>query len=187
MLSRLTNILKSKPLAVSLFANTTKTVAADILTQTVIEQKNEIDLKRLAVFTTFGCGYLGGWQYFLFNKCFVRVEQFLALRRFSKLSQSVTLTFLDMGVHTPLMYYPAFYMIKGQIEGKEPSQSMVEYKNNFASDMRSICQIWIPAQMINFSLVPLYLRMPYITSISFAWTVILSMMHGASKKTCSDT
>lgn len=179
---KVVSFLKMRPLVSSLVGNTLKTVGADILTQTMIEKKEDLDLKRLALFTTFGCAYLGGWQYFIFNKCFVFVQSAMTTRRISTLSQASALTFLDMGVHTPLMYYPSFYMMKGVLEDKTPTESLMEYRNNFSSDMTSICKVWIPAQMINFTLVPLYLRMPYITGVSFAWTVLLSMMRGDNTK-----
>ena len=38
--------------------------------------------------------------------------------------------------------------------------------------------IWIPAQTLNFSLVPLHLRIPFIGCVSFVYTAVLSKMRG---------
>jgi protein Mpv17 len=181
MASKVLELLKRRPLLVSLVSNTLKTAGADIFTQKFVEQKETLDTKRLAVFSTFGFAYLGGWQYLLFNKCFVRLETFLAVKNIGTITKSTILTGLDMCVHTPLVYFPSFYLIKGCIDNKNASCSMKDYKANFKHDMLSMWQVWIPAQLVNFSLVPLHLRMPYVTCVSFAWTVILSMMRGDHK------
>ncbi len=36
-----------------------------------------------------------------------------------------------------------------------------------------------PPQLVNFSVVPLHLRIPFVAGVSFAWTVILSVLRGA--------
>ena len=177
-LSRLNVFLKQKPLLVSLVSNTVKTAAADLVTQHLIEGKKETDWKRLSVFTTFGFAYLGGWQYYLFNHIFVKTEKLMRIAKWSSPYQAATLTFLDMAVHTPLMYYPAFYSLKHLLDGKTLNDAVVTYKKNISNDVVAMCRVWVPVQMVNFMFVPLHLRMPFITSVSFLWTIILSMMHG---------
>jgi protein Mpv17 len=177
--SRLNTFLKKHPLFVSLVGNTVKTASADIFTQTYIEKKKEIDYKRLSVFTTFGLVYLGGWQYFLFNNLFVKCEKLMTLAKYRSLTQSSILTFLDLGLHTPFMYYPSFYIIKGYLEKQSSNEIFQTYKKNIYSDLIAMWKLWLPVQMVNFSFVPLHMRMPFITSVSFGWTVILSMMRGA--------
>jgi protein Mpv17 len=171
--------LKQRPLLVSLVGNTVKTAIADGVTQMVIEEKGEIDRKRLLLFTAFGFGYLGGWQYYLFNKLFVKCEIAMLKLNYTRNVRACTLTFLDLAVHTPLMYFPAFYAFKGCVEGASFEQSVLNYKNNFRDDVLSLWKVWLPAQMFNFSCLPIHLRMPFITSVSFAWTIILSMHRGS--------
>lgn len=180
-LTKLNTFFKTRPLLVSLLGNTVKTASADIITQKYIDEKEHLDMRRLAVFTTFGCVYLGGWQYFLFNKLFVRCERAMAVAKLKPLMRSSILTFLDLGVHTPLMYYPCFYGIKSNLEGKDINHTLSTYKTNIYNDMLAMWKIWIPAQLTNFLLVPLHMRMPYITSVSFGWTIILSMMRGGNQ------
>eukprot|EP00887_Chlorella_sp_A99_P004985 scaffold4.g4985.t1 len=38
--------------------------------------------------------------------------------------------------------------------------------------------VWIPAQIVNFGVVPRHLRIPYVAAVSFGWTVIYSVMQG---------
>lgn len=178
MFTYINTFLRQRPLVVSLAANTVKTATADVITQVIIEDKNDIDLKRLGLFTTFGFVYLGGWQYFLFNKAFVRCEQHMTARKYGRGTSAAVLTFLDLGVHTPLLYFPSFYALKGYIDGQPVSDTVNKYKNNITEDMVSMCQLWLPAQLFNFSCVPIHMRMPYITSVSFLWTIVLSMQRG---------
>jgi protein Mpv17 len=178
MFKRINTLLKQRPLLVSLVGNTAKTISADVITQKVIEQKEEIDFKRLGLFASFGFAYLGGWQYYLFNKAFVEYDRYMRVKNLGVVTRSVVLTFLDLGVHTPLLYYPSFYALKGYVDGSSLNESAKKYTRNFTQDMISMWQLWFPAQMVNFSCVPVHLRMPFITCVSFAWTIILSMTRG---------
>lgn len=58
---------KANPFAFQLVVATGKTMAADLMTQTVAEGKkfDEIDWKRNGIFVVFGFAYLGGFQYWL--------------------------------------------------------------------------------------------------------------------------
>ncbi len=178
LVQRINNFMKQRPLLVSLLGNTAKTACADVVTQLVIEEKSEVDMKRLGVFTTFGFVYLGGWQYYLFNKVFVRCEKCMTVLKYSRPAKASTLTFMDLAVHTPFMYFPSFYALKGYVQGDKISNSYEKYKTNLLADVKSMWQVWLPAQMINFGYIPIHLRMPFITFVSFAWTIILSMQRG---------
>lgn len=178
ILSVINASLKKRPLFFSLTSNTVKAGLADYLTQKTIDGKSEIDQKRLLTFTIFGFSYLGGWQYLLYNKVFTRCEKVMKAYKYSKLSQSCVLTGMDMFVHTPFIYYPTFYSLKGWLENKDQKQSYQLWKTNFKEDMTLYCQLWVPAQIFNFAVLPLHYRMPFITSVSFAWTVLLSMSRG---------
>lgn len=178
VISRVNAFFKRYPLLVSLVGNTIKTASADIVTQKYLENKKELDIQRLTVFTSFGLVYLGGWQHYLFNNLFVRCEKIMTLAKYKPISQSIVLTFLDLGLHTPLMYYPSFYMIKGYLENQSIETVITTYNDNIKSDIITMWKIWFPAQMINFMFCPIHLRMPFITSVSFGWTIILSLMRG---------
>ena len=178
MLSIINNTLKKRPFLISLLSNTFKAGAADLITQKYVEQKHEIDKKRLLTFSFFGFSYLGGWQYFLFNKLFVRCETLMKIKGFSNYTQSIVLTGIDMGIHTPFMYFPTFYALKGWIEKESIDTSIQNMKMNLYDDIKAMWSLWIPAQFCNFVLLPLHLRMPFITSVSFIWTIILSMTRG---------
>eukprot|EP00873_Tetraselmis_striata_P025618 jgi/Tetstr1/445882/TSEL_003520.t1 len=70
---------KAQPFAFNIMIATVKTSIADLITQTTIEQKSEIDWKRNGVFVVFGMLYLGGFQYWLqvnmFRKWFPTMDR----------------------------------------------------------------------------------------------------------------
>ena len=58
---------RSHPFFVGASAATLKAATADCMIQTCVEGRSEIDVKRVAVFTTFCFGFTGCWQYYLYR------------------------------------------------------------------------------------------------------------------------
>ena len=60
------------PVMVAIMVATIKTGAADFLVQTQVEKcgLDNVDWRRVGLFTLFGAAYFGGFQYFLYVKCF---------------------------------------------------------------------------------------------------------------------
>ncbi|GAB5366336.1 hypothetical protein AAMO2058_001135300 [Amorphochlora amoebiformis] len=176
-----------------------KTQAADILTQIQFERRETIDYNRLRVFTIFGFFYLGGCQYFLYNKlmpwCFPRAVAFTRMSMNEKLTdvrgmmQVIGQVFLDLGVHIPFVYMPAYYTLKEAILSHDDGPildkikaGLTKYRKNLSEDWAAALKIWIPADLINFGLMPMHMRLPFMAFVSFGWTCLLSFMRGAGDK-----
>ena len=71
--SWLMRIPKSYPLAFGMVFSTFKTSFSDLLVQTTVEKRDEIDWRRNAAFASFGCFYLGGVQYLIYVPLFRRL------------------------------------------------------------------------------------------------------------------
>jgi hypothetical protein len=105
---------------------TTKTIAADIVVQTAVEGKSlqNVDYRRVGVFGAFGFLYLGVVQYGLYVKGMQRVFDKAALEKFcsapirEKIRDKVGLQILagtialDFFLIQPLLYWPAYYLVK---------------------------------------------------------------------------
>ena len=138
---------------------------------------HSIDWNRTAVFATFGFCYLGAFQYVLYvkfiNKTFERIinPQHIMLDRTAKI-------FFDQCIHTPFFYFPAFYFIKDRLQNDESKSAENKesemYRLPSMNDLSSAWKIWVPAQCVTFAMNR-HWRLPWISSISFIWTVILSM------------
>ena len=172
---------------------TVKTAAADLLAQTVIggTPLAEVDVQRSWLFCLFGALYLGSFQYFyqvqVFSKLF-DVEKFTQQSWSKKLQDKEGLinlslqTALDLAVLT-VIYLPTFYIFKASVfsGSSDPSlwvsTGIDNYTTNFAKDEVDLIKVWLPADLICFS-VPLYLRLPVRHVVSFVWTAYLSFARG---------
>jgi hypothetical protein len=42
-------------------------------------------------------------------------------------------------------------------------------------------KLWVPMQAINFSIMPVHMRVPFAAGVSFVWSCILSALRGEMK------
>lgn len=90
----------------------------------------------------------------------------------------------DVFVHLPFMYLPSFYVVKECVQGESwnPLElvygGLRKYYNNFMSDTSKIVAVWLPADILCFS-IPIYLRLPVRHALSLIWTSYLSFIRGS--------
>ena len=183
--------LRAHPFALSLFTATAKTAAADAVTQRYLEGAESIDRRRVTVFTLFGFWYLGGFQYFLYVRCFRRwfpaAEAFgdhatlaARLKDTAGLRDLAKQVFVGNFVHIPFAFLPCFYLtqeVTTHGAAASPTTALVSYRQNLWSDCVSAWTIWIPGHAVFFS-VPLWLRLPVNHAMSFLYVCLLSAMRG---------
>ncbi|KNC50766.1 peroxisomal membrane family protein [Thecamonas trahens ATCC 50062] len=187
--ARALRVPKERPFAFGMVFSGCKTSFADGLIQKVVEKRETMDWRRNASFALFGFVYLGAIQYALYVPVFQRIfpytTQWLAkpirarLKDTRGLRTMLAQVGLDQCVHHPLMYFPAFYGTKVLVNGGSVAQARAEYVGNLPSDMVALWKIWVPATIINFTVSPLWFRIPFVACTSLVWTCILSAMRGA--------
>ena len=131
--------------------------------------------RQCGVFGLFGVLYGSGPAFIVYNKLYPRLLG----------SDRVMATAaLDVAVHTPLIYFPAFYLINTAVFGDSLrprdlfNAAYLDWKNNLIEDVKMSILFWLPAHTLNFYFVPLHLRVPAISGIGFFWAVGLSMFRG---------
>lgn len=156
-----------------------KTIAADLVTQTLIEGTSfkDVDWTRTAVFGSFGFFYMGMFQYWLYNVKFFQWWPGISLKA------TAWKTAADQLVHTPFIYFPVFYFVRTSINERAVTKETLlsvrqTYKNNVFDDLKRYWTIWTPGIAITFGIMPLHLRLPFIAALSFFWVCILSYYHG---------
>ena len=187
---------KRNPFAFQLGVATSKTMAADLLTQTVAEGKSlsEVDWQRNGIFVVFGFGYLGCFQYWLmvtkYRQWFPTMDRFAKLTFAGKLKDTagimdaIKMVLFDVVVHMPMIYFPCYYTIKEFVSGKTwnpvdwVSDGVSKYKNNLKEDLTAMIQLWGPSDCIQFVL-PIHIRMPFRHLVSFFWTSYVSFTRGS--------
>lgn len=192
----ITTFPKRKPYATNIIIATVKTSAADLIVQLAEGKEEGIDWKRNAVFTAFGCVYLGAIQWFVYVTVFTKLcpnaIKFANMTFAEKMKfragqiDLVKQTCLDNFVHYTFIYFPVFYCFKEMIQGEAANKSVMEtvssalskYKENFVGDNKAIWALWVPFDMIIYA-VPIWMRLPLNHGVSLVWTMILSWMRGA--------
>jgi hypothetical protein len=54
-----------------------------------------------------------------------------------------------------------FYGMKGFVEGRSPQAIYEKYRTELWDNCKALWTIWVPAQLVNFSVVPRHLRIPF--------------------------
>jgi len=173
-----------------------KTSFSDWLVQSQLEKRERIDWQRNGTFAAFGFFYLGGVQYFLyvplFSRLFPSAAAYAAASVSAKLADGpgtrrmIAQVVIDQFVHHPLLYFPAFYSLKEVVKGGTVSEGLARYSNNYKEDLPALWKLWIPSTIINFSLMPMHMRIPWVASTSLIWTCIISYMRGDDMETNPD-
>eukprot|EP00892_Ulva_mutabilis_P003305 jgi/Ulvmu1/1346/UM011_0074.1 len=170
-----------RPFVVGVLTTGIKTSAADMFAQMVMEGRewNDIDWTRHTAFCIFGFAYLGGFQYLFYTKVLTGMTRPIT-ERMGHIASAPIKTLIDQAFHHPFLYFPTFYVLKYSLVQGEPTDLAIErYWEELWPNCQALWMIWVPAQLVNFSVVPAYLQIPFCAGVSFVWTVILSMMRGS--------
>jgi hypothetical protein len=193
-LQRLALVPVRHPLAFGVGISAAKTSLGDYIAQIHLEKKQHLDLRRSAVFFAWGAFYLGGVQYFVYSVLFPRVlfpsaASFVAKpvsqRLADRAGQLVVLkqVVLDQFVHHPFMLFPCFYVVKefievGAMKAGTMQDALGKYRANIWEDCKVCWSTWVPAFLFNFSVCPLWGRVPFVATVSMGFTVYFSYLRG---------
>ena len=87
---------------------------------------------------------------------------------------------LDQGIHWPLFAIPAFHIFRGLGEERDPIRSLRSCRTVWLSDIKACWAIWVqPARLLNFSVMPVGLRVHFVAFVSFGYTCHISWRRGA--------
>ena len=168
-----------------------KTALADVWTQRVILKRSlaALDRRRVLIFAAYGLCYLGLVQYWLFVLAFPALfpsaAMFAALPLAAKLGDHrgqravVCQVALDQAIHWPFFAIPMFHIFKGLVERRSLLASLRSCRAVWFSDVKACWAVWVPAGLINFSCMPLSLRVPFTALVSFGYTSFVSYRRGS--------
>ena len=75
----------------------------------------------------------------------------------------------------------SFYILQQSLRTGSPSGWVERYASNAQEDLAALWRFWVPAQIVNFSFCPLWLRIPFVATVSLAWTCVLSFKRGGGQ------
>ena len=63
----------------------------------------------------------------------------------------------------PFIYFPTFFLVKSVVEQqKDPVvYAFHKWQRDIWGSCKALWTIWVPAQLLNFALVPRYMRVPF--------------------------
>jgi hypothetical protein len=190
---------KENPFTFQMIVATGKTMAADLMVQTVAEGKSldEVDWKRNGIFVVFGFAYLGGFQWWLmvnkYRQWFPTMDKFAKMSFAEKLRypagilDAAKMVVFDITIHLPWMYFPTYYAVKEFVGGDSWNpvdwvvDGVTKYRVNMVDDITAMVKLWGPSDCIQF-ILPIHIRMPFRHMVSFFWTAYVSFTRGAIVK-----
>lgn len=87
---------------------------------------------------------------------------------------------LDNFVLAPMIWIPGAYVSKALFFQFPLKEAMVNYLDDIKVGglLQKYWKLWVPAQLLNFSIMPQHLRVPFVAGVGFLWFMILmSLTH----------
>mmetsp|Transcript_2749 Transcript_2749/g.3218 ORF Transcript_2749/g.3218 Transcript_2749/m.3218 type:complete len:276 (+) Transcript_2749:306-1133(+) len=169
-LHRFKNYASSGSWSFAVVLTSLKAGSADFLAQKYVEKRDEIDMKRLAVFTAFGAIYSGTMNHFLYTKYYP------IWFRGNNVGSAIRMNFTDNFINTPFLFFPTLYLLKEKIiGGGSVWDAFAKYRAEWYEGCKTAWGIWIPMHVITFGVVPTSLRTPFTTVISFFYYCSVSL------------
>jgi len=167
--------IANKPHQSTLAIYTLRGLVGDVVAQRM-EGRRSFDIRRTATYITW-CDLVGE----LYTRPWVSI---LCPRWFPtfvdgtiRWQNVVCALALDNFVLAPCIYYPAFYLFKSAAGGcfsvRTPLQ---QYRKEFWPQMKALWSLWIPAGLINLTMIPPPLRAAFNGAVGLIWVVILSLV-----------
>jgi len=163
-------------------------VAGDAIAQRRGGQK--YDVSRASSFVLFDAAYRGGFQHAAFPWIIAhcsgdflgRLVPSVASSIFDpNLLAAIECTAFNQLLVVPIVYYPLFFGITGAVQGLSLKDSLARARASFLDLTLRNWKFWIPAQLVQFYLLPIDLQVPFTCVMGLVWNVILSAAAGAAR------
>ncbi|KAF9000092.1 hypothetical protein BDQ17DRAFT_1360096 [Cyathus striatus] len=148
--------------------------AGDVVAQQLIEKRGkEHDFLRTARLTFYGGA--------LFGPCMTKWYQFLNRLKFSSPRKALIYrVYLDQLLLTPVAV-AFFYGSMATLEAR-PFEAWDRIKKAYIPTIIRNWAVYVPVQLLNFSLVPPHLRLVFVSVVSLFWNTYLSSANSKYEK-----
>ena len=179
------------PMALAMGVAGLKMSGADLTVQMGVERCERLDWRRTLAFAIFGVVQIGLVQHSIFTRVLPRIfpaahafsgqPMHAKLHDFTGLAHCALMTLAHELTITPFMIFPAFYLSKEYIQGSgDASLALRRARDNAFEDNLQSLKIFLPTNLLNFTLVPTRLRAPVATVAGSVWALLLSMARGGA-------
>lgn len=160
--------LDENPYRTQILTSTVLWSSGDILVQT-LESDKRIDWNRVARCTLFGLAVSGP----VFCWWYRALESFTSHLRPNKLKYLGSKIILDQLVFEPVFLGVSFVAF-ASMEKQSWSAIKDQLSRDFAPTFLLDCAVWIPAQLLNFSVIPLKYQSLFVNMLSVIWNGYVS-------------
>lgn len=85
---------------------------------------------------------------------------------------------VDNFVLAPLFWLPLAYVVKAIFFRFPVTEAIRNYRNDIQNQglLRNYWKVWVPAQFLNFAIMPKHYQVPFVAGVGFVWYFVLSSM-----------
>ena len=175
-----TTLLVEHPLTTNIATAGALAAAGDAVAQ----RNNVYDAKRGLSFVAFDAAYRGGFQTpllpWIIDHCHGDVlGQVLSID--TNILAAAECTLFNQLTVIPIVYYPLFFGITGYVQNLDTEASLQRAKTQFTTLCIRNWKFWVPANFLQFCLLPNEWQVPYTCAMGFIWNVILSASAGDAR------
>ena len=148
---------------------------------------DKYDAIRASSFVLFDAAYRGGFQHAAFPWIIEHCRGDVLGRLVTSsvvdpaLLAAVECTAFNQLLVVPIVYYPLFFGITGAVQGLSLTESLARARAQFVDLTIRNWKFWIPAQLVQFYLLPIDLQVPFTCVMGLVWNVILSAVAGSAR------
>ena len=152
----------------------------------VWNEKWSFDWHRNASFTAFGSFYMGGFAHIVYTRY---IPWILSRKVFLKslnqtgktnLKRGIDGSLLDNTLHAPLFYLPSYFIFTDTMRGQDSAFIIQHFEESYFPTLLTLWGIWIPVQMITFSVMPTHLRTTFVNTVCLIWNIWLDFYSNAN-------
>lgn len=148
---------------------------ADTICQKFIEKKGtnkSLDYKRLLTIVLFGSVYAAPIGHLWYCKWAPKAMSAITT---NKKIQPVVAMAMDQLMFTPPLMF-SFLFFNEYLKNFNTKQAMQHVKNKMWTGLKTNWKVWPPIQLLNFTVIPSQLRVPFVNFVGLFWTIYLSYL-----------
>mmetsp|Transcript_2566 Transcript_2566/g.5072 ORF Transcript_2566/g.5072 Transcript_2566/m.5072 type:complete len:242 (+) Transcript_2566:78-803(+) len=138
------------------------------------------DVRRTALFAAFGSTYAMTFGYGVYNVLYPALMP---------KGRPILNALIDCCTNSPFLYFPVYYIFREFAYEATPEtraqpvevvkNGLSKWKEALPRDFKACFLFWLPVNSLNFWIVPLHFRQPFMAVVGFAWAMILSNSRGS--------
>lgn len=161
-------LLREKPLITKSITSGVIAFIADIACQKAMasDKESKIDWKRTAKFTTMNLVLVGPTLHYWYGFLMAKIPGTTTLSAVYRVA-------CDQFLFAPFFIIPAIFSFSSLLDGT-PEKIPERLKADWAPTLVANFALWVPAQFINFKLVPAQFQVLFANMVGLVWNVYLS-------------